>query len=104
MNHREIEEAAAAMVARADEKQGELTYRSGGRQIENAGTVSLLLKFKSVEDMLAFRDGVPATSTADIREVDALDNSSLISPRRQFILRNAADDSVRVTRHITTEA
>ena len=101
MNHRELEEAAAAMVARADRDQGELSYRNGSKEIENEGRVSLLLEFASVENMLAFRDGVPSTSTADIREVDDLEHR----PRRgrQFVLRNTVDDLSRVTRHLTTE-
>ena len=82
-----------------DLNDDEMTYRLGGKEVENEGKVSLVLRFANVEDMLAFRDDL--IPKAGIRARDSLDDDVFFN--RQFVAQNNVPEEARVTRHITTE-
>lgn len=81
------------------EQEGELSFRSAGKEIENDGKVSLILQFATIDDMLKFRDA--AIPNTGIRARDAIDDDVYFN--RQFIAQKSMEESVRVTRHITAE-
>ena len=91
-------EEVARMIFDAEANE-EVSFRSGGKEIENEGVVSLVLKFANIEDMMMFRDDL--MPKAGIRAKDALDDNVYFN--RQFIAQMNVPEEVRVTRHITTE-
>ena len=93
------DEKVAQMIV-GDEENGELSYRSAGKEIENEGVVSLVLKFANIEDMMTFRDDL--IPKAGIRARDALDDNA-VSTGREFMVQMNVQEELRVTRHITKE-
>ena len=76
----------------------ELSFRSGGKEIENEGMVSLTFKFASVEDMMSFQ--VEFIRHVGICDRDLVDDSVYFN--RQFVARMDVPEELRVTCHETT--
>ena len=93
------DEKVAQMIF-GDEENGELSYRSAGKEIENEGVVSITLRFANIEDMMTFRDDL--IPKAGIRARDALDDNA-VSTGREFMVQMNVQEELRVTRHITKE-
>ena len=92
------DEKVARMIFNAEENV-KVSYRSGGKEIENEGKVSLILQFENIHDMLTLRDDL--FPKAGIRLRDALDDDVYFN--RQFIAQMNVPEEVRVTRHETKE-
>ena len=92
-------EEVARMIFDAEENE-EVSFRSGGKEIENEGPVSITLRFANIEDMMMFRDDL--IPKAGIRVRDALDDGFIVTGR-EFIVQMNVPEELRVTRHITKE-